>query len=150
MAYTVLLVVDQPDELARLALAFVDAAPQVRLSVARGLGQARAYLTAPDRDANPLPQVILLDLCARSAFDVLAWLKSDRTCRAIPVIALATDDSAERAWELGASACVRKDETLEELVRGIGDYAALLKRNRREPASQRPAGASSESVAASR
>jgi len=64
--YPVLLVTGNREDRARMALAFVMAAPNVRLCIANDGEQARTYLSGferyADRDAYPIPQLILLDL----------------------------------------------------------------------------------------
>jgi CheY-like chemotaxis protein len=85
--------------------------------------------------SKPVPDVILLDLSLAqpSSFEILQWLRSENPYLEIPVIALSSAniaDSVERAYQLGANACVlkRNDGGLDdEVVRGIGSYAKALK-----------------------
>lgn len=74
---------------------------------------AIAYLTGAgafsDRDLNPAPQLMLLDLKLprRSGFEVLEWLRAQQAplCR-LPVIVLTSspeNKDVNRAYELGAN-----------------------------------------------
>jgi len=100
--YTVLLVADNPDDRARVILAFMRAARNVRISVTEDSRQMRDYLSGKaiysDRDAYPLPQLILLDLDLphESGFDALEWLQTETRFSAIPVICPDCVSSSER------------------------------------------------------
>lgn len=136
--YTVLLVTDNPDDRARVILAFMRAARNVRISVTEDSRGMRDYLSGmsvySDRDAYPIPQLILLDLDLphKSGFDTLEWLRTEPRFSAIPVIVLTASCQAsdiDGAYALGASSCLLKsvdEDAMQDIARGIGDYAELL------------------------
>ncbi|MGH2769109.1 MAG: response regulator [Actinomycetota bacterium] len=151
MDYAVLLVQGSGNDQSRLTLAFARAAP-VRLRIAEDADEARAYLSGEgihaNRDANPLPQLILLDLELQggSGLVVLRWIRSEPLLKHIPVIALtasAESSDVDRAYALGANSFILtsvRDEALSDIAKGIGDYAALLAQRpgRRSPAASTP------------
>lgn len=142
--YTILLIEDNPEHCAQVALAFMVAAPNVRLCIARGRDETQAYLSGAeiyaDRDAFPVPQLLLLalDLSEKSSFAILEWLRAEPSLKQIPVIALtssAESGDIDRAYALGVNSCLLKsldEEALHDVAKGIGDYAVLLK-NRFDP-----------------
>jgi CheY-like chemotaxis protein len=140
-AFTVLHVEDEPSDRMIIAASFEKAAPGVRLSAVIDGAEAIAYLSGQgvfkNRDAHPLPQLVLLDLKLpkKSGFEVLEWVKAQPGLKQIPVIVLtssAESKDIDRALSLGASSYLVKTVDLKEMreiVRGIGEYAALLQRN---------------------
>jgi DNA-binding NarL/FixJ family response regulator len=136
--YSVLLIAAGFDDRARLTLAFMTAAPNVRLCVLENAAEARGYLLGEgsyaDRDMHPEPQVVLLDLelPSRSAFRFLEWMRREADFCDIPVLVLACPDDSgdvDLAYALGANSCLVKaagEEAILEVAKGIGDYAALL------------------------
>jgi CheY-like chemotaxis protein len=80
-----------------------------------------------DREANPLPSLILLDLKLplMHGFEVLSWIRKQPALKHIVIIVL-TSSSEERdvarAYELGANAFLVKPtsiDTLTEIVRSL-------------------------------
>jgi CheY-like chemotaxis protein len=136
-SYTVLHVEDEPADRLILAAAFKKAAPNVQLKAVVDGEQAIAYLmgTGPytNRDANPVPQLVLLDLKLprRSGIEVLAWIRSDAALKELPVIMLTSSSEPadlDRAYALGANSYIVKTvdlASMREIARGIGEYAAL-------------------------
>jgi CheY-like chemotaxis protein len=101
--------------------------------------QAIAYLMGTgaysDRQANPLPCLVLLDLSmpGKTGLEVLQWVRTQPFLSAIPVIVLTSSNQQSdihRAGLLGASAYLIKpgepDELLR-LVREVNDYWILGK-----------------------
>jgi len=143
--YTVLLIQASGNDQSRLTLAFVRAAP-VRLRIAENGEEARAYLSGEgvhaDRSAYPIPQLIVLDLKlpGEPGLEVLRWIRSEPDLKRIPVIALTSSPESsevDQAYAIGANSFILtsvRDEVLSDIVKGIGDYAALLaQRSRPQP-----------------
>lgn len=96
-------------------------------------------LTAQDGEAglqaarDTLPDLVLLDLIMpkMQGFQVLEYLKDDRTTAAIPVIVMSNlgqDSDVKRAMDAGAAAYVVKSNTaLQSLVDTVRDVLARKK-----------------------
>lgn len=138
---TVLLVEDNPDDVLLTRRAFAKAEIPAPLRVL-GDGQgAIDYLSGTgdfaDRERNPLPVVLLLDLKLprRSGFEVLEWLRGQPGLRRIPVIVLTGSEQStdvNRAFDLGANSYLVKPVRFEELldlVRSLNLYWLLLNRS---------------------
>jgi len=74
-----------------------------------------------DRNAYPLPSLILLDLKMplKNGFDVLEWLMDTESLRDIPAVVLSSSDEPrdiERALQLGARTYLVKPPTAEMLL----------------------------------
>lgn len=77
-----------------------------------------------DRDAYPLPGLILLDLNMpkKDGWDVLRELKADEQLRKIPVVVLTTSDDVEdveKTYHLGVSSFITKPVRFESLVETV-------------------------------
>lgn len=116
---TVLLVEDDPNHELLVDIALQRAAPEIRLRCVPNGDHAIRYLSGEEpfgrRDANPLPDVIILDirLPVISGFEVLEWIQSQDSIREIPVLVFTSSDDpedAKRAYGLGARAYRRKSE----------------------------------------
>lgn len=139
--YTVLHVEDEAADRLILSAAFKKAAPHVLLKAVFDGEQAIAYLSGAgpfaDRGANPLPQLVLLDLKLprRSGLEVLAWIRSHPDLKRIPVVMLTSSSEPadlDRAYALGADSYLVKSvdlQSMREIVRGIGEYASLVAQN---------------------
>lgn len=134
----ILVVEDDPDDLALLRRAFRAANLANPLHVVGDGDEAVAYLAGQgryaDRSLHPLPALILLDLKLprRSGHEVLEWLRSQPGLRRIPVAVLTSSGEAgdvNRAYDLGANAYLRKPITFDalvELVRSTNMFWLLL------------------------
>lgn len=93
-----------------------------------GLALDYIYSRGPfgDRDAYPLPELILLDLRLPGidGYEVLETLKEDATTRSIPVVVLSTSDrphDINRCYAAGANAFVTKPLDYAEFSRRVLD-----------------------------
>jgi CheY-like chemotaxis protein len=130
----ILLVEDDPNDVALTQLAFERAGFTNPLQIVRDGEQAIAYLAgqAPyaDRARYPLPILILLDLKLprRSGFEVLAWLRGVANVRRLPVVVLtssAHSPDIDRAYDVGANSYLVKPvafAALLGLVQTLGLY----------------------------
>ena len=80
-----------------------------------------------DRNAHPLPRIILLDLKMpkMDGFDVLRWMQEHPALRRLPVTVLTSsglDKDVDRAYDLGANSYVIKPDSL----RGYTDMVETL------------------------
>lgn len=135
---SVLLVEDNPDDVALIQRAFRKANIANPLRIVTDGEQAVAYLAGrgeyADRARHPLPVLVLLDLKLpkRSGHEVLAWLRSQQGLRRLPVAVLTSSREAadvNRAYDLGANAYLQKPvgfEALHELVRTLNLFWLIL------------------------
>jgi CheY-like chemotaxis protein len=133
-AGTVLLVEDDPNDVALTERAFERAGFTNPLQIVGDGEQAIAYLSGEaryaDRARYPLPMLVLLDLKLprRSGFDVLAWIRGAPTVRRVPVIVLTSSQQSpdiNRAYDVGANSYLVKPVAFEQLlslVQTLGFY----------------------------
>jgi CheY-like chemotaxis protein len=123
---TVLLVEDNPDDVALTSLALREGVPAT-IEVARDGQQAFDYLF---NDANDLPRLVLLDLRLPSTdgLEVLRRIREhERTCLT-PVVILTSSSAPEdvaAGYRCGANSYARKPVDFDQfagLVRQIGRY----------------------------
>jgi CheY-like chemotaxis protein len=148
MKYKVILLVeDNPDDEELTRLAFEESRVANKLVVARDGQEALDYLFAEgkyvERDANEMPQVILLDLKLPKVdgLEVLHRVRADERTRLLPVVVL-TSSKEERdlidSYSLGANSYIQKPvDYLQFLdaVRQLGLYWLVL--NQTAPVSQK-------------
>ncbi|HZV34142.1 MAG TPA: response regulator [Verrucomicrobiae bacterium] len=83
-----------------------------------------------DRKIHPFPCLVLLDLKLPRlrGLDVLAWIRSQESCKTLPVLVLtssALQSDVDQAYQLGANAFLVKPSDIHELdnlVRLIRDF----------------------------
>ena len=135
---TFLLVEDDPNDVLMLEMELQKAPLNTRLLSVYDGGEAMQYLEGQgryvDRDAYPIPQVILLDLKMPrvNGFEFLAWLRSKgpRNCRIIPVVVMSSSglkEDVERAYTLGANSYLVKPVSwvlFRERIKTVGIYWA--------------------------
>jgi CheY-like chemotaxis protein len=135
---SVLLVEDDPDDVALIQRAFRKANIANPLRVVTDGEEAVAYLAGrgeyAERARHPLPVLVLLDLKLpkRSGYEVLAWLRRQEGLRRLPVAVLTSSRQAadvNRAYDLGANAYLQKPvgfEALHELLRTLNLFWLIL------------------------
>lgn len=124
-AETILLADDNIDDVFLLQQAFRKAGVPLRLQVVSDGQDLLAYLNGAenyaDRAANPLPDVVLLDLNMprKNGFEALHEIRRHQSFSQLVVHVLtasARETDARRAYELGANSYVTKPTRLEDLV----------------------------------
>jgi CheY-like chemotaxis protein len=129
---TILLVDDSPDDVLLIRLALARAGLTHKLMVVADGEKALLYLRGDspfaDREAFPLPKLLLLDLAMprMGGFEVLEWIRHQPELRQIPAIVLtgsALVADSKRAYELGASSFVTKPSDLTELTLALKEVA---------------------------
>jgi CheY-like chemotaxis protein len=111
----ILLVEDNPGDAQLVRMAFADALPSARVSVATDGEAALSRL----REEGP-PDLLLLDLNLPrlSGHEVLQAIKADAALRRLPVVVLsssAAEADVTRSYELGASSHVTKPGDVDAL-----------------------------------
>ena len=129
----VLLVEDNPMDVALTQDAFHLKLPEVELRVARNGRSALDYLLGndqyTDRELHPLPDLVLLDLKMPgiSGHDVLREVKSNAALKLIPMIVLSSSNvekDIRQSYALGANSYLVKPIVFDEfldVVRKIGE-----------------------------
>ena len=124
----ILLVEDDPDDVALIERAFRRANLANPVKVARDGEEAVEYLSGAgphaDRTSSPLPVLILLDLKVprRTGHEVLEWMQAQDGLRRIPVAVLTSSQErrdVDKAYDLGANAYLVKPVDFEELLRMV-------------------------------
>jgi CheY-like chemotaxis protein len=130
----ILLVEDDPDDVALIQRAFQRAGSTAPMNVVQDGEEAVAYLSGTgeygDRASHPMPVLVLLDLKLprRSGLDVLRWLRAEPALRRLPVVVLTSSrESADvgKAYDCGANSYLVKpvspDQT-RQLAHALGLY----------------------------
>jgi CheY-like chemotaxis protein len=113
---TLLVAEDDENDFLFLGLALDKANLQIDIRRVCNGDEAIEYLAGEnhfaDRDAHPLPHLILLDLKMPSAdgFDVLIWLRNHETLNNLPAVVLSNSDhpgDIQQARALGATYLVK-------------------------------------------
>ena len=135
---TILLIEDNQDDVLLIQRAFRRIGAVHPLRVLSDGEQGLAYLAGEgsyaDREAHPLPALVLLDLKLprRSGFEVLEWLRGQPGLRRLPVVVLTSSRESrdvDRAADLGANSHLVKPvhfDALQEMVRALGLYWLTL------------------------
>ncbi len=131
---TLLLVEDSEDDVLFMKRAFKTAGVTQLLQIASDGQVAIDYLSGKgayaDRQAYPLPVLILLDLKlpVRDGHEVLAWIREKKKFKKLPVIVLTTSNEqvdVEKAYDLGANSYLVKPSGPAELltmVKALKEY----------------------------
>lgn len=134
----ILLVEDNPDDELLTLRAFHKSNVLNKVVVVRDGAEALDYLFGSGahagRDANEVPQVILLDLRLpkMDGLEVLGRLRADERTKLLPVVILTSSDEEKdivESYRLGANSYIRKPVDFgqfTEAVRHLGLYWLLL------------------------
>jgi len=125
---TILLVEDEASDAELLIRAFKKAGVQNPIRHLDNGDAALFYLqgidTYVDRDKNPLPALILLDLKlpGMSGLELLRWLRQQKNLRRIPVLILTSENDArlmDAAYDAGANSYLLKSVSPDEIERVV-------------------------------
>ena len=125
---TILLVEDESSDAELLIRAFKKAGVQNPIRHLDNGDAALFYLqgidTYVDRDKNPLPALILLDLKlpGMSGLELLRWLRQQKDLRRIPVLILTSENDArlmDAAYDAGANSYLLKSVSPDEIERVV-------------------------------
>lgn len=125
---TILVVEDSPEDFETIKRAFRAAGLMNPIRHCDGGDMALDYLygrgTYADREAAPLPGIIMLDLNmpGTDGREVLQEVKTDRTLRRIPVIVLTTSDDERdvcACYEAGANTYVKKPVDIGGFIEAV-------------------------------
>jgi two-component system response regulator len=125
---TILLVEDNPDDERLTLRAFKKSNILNDVVVARDGVEALDYLFATGahagRDANSLPQVMLLDLNLPrlGGLDVIKRVRADERTKLLPIVVLTSskqDEDIVRSYTLGANSFVRKPVEFDEFAQAV-------------------------------
>ena len=134
---TILLVDDSENDIFLMRSAFKKAEFNTLLQEVHNGEQAIAYLQGEgiysDRNAYPLPSVMLLDLNMpmKNGFDVLRFARSQPAFRRLSIIILTAsmrEEDVEQAYDLGASSYLVKPSTMDALaamIRCLRDWIQI-------------------------
>ncbi len=124
MSETILLVEDSEDDVFFMERAMANAGFKGKLSVAKDGQVALDYLGGTgayaDRQAHPLPSLVLLDLKLPHVLglDVLKWIRTRPELQNLPVVVLTSSGERpdlERAYRLGANSFMVKPSDAADL-----------------------------------
>jgi len=128
----ILLVDDDPNDVVLVQRAFRRAQLDIALNAVPSVPQARAYLTGQgqfaDRNAFPLPALVLLDLKlpGEDGIAMLRWIREQKELLRIPVIVLSSSreqGDVDGAYDAGASSYLVKPVAFEALQTMLTTFA---------------------------
>ncbi|HEX7958990.1 MAG TPA: response regulator [Terriglobales bacterium] len=125
---TILLIEDEAADVALLIRAFKQSGVTNPIRNLRDGEQALAYLEGigefSDREKNPLPILVLLDLRLprMSGLELLQWMRPRKHLRRIPVVVLTVEKDPsymEAAYDLGANSYLIKSPKEQDVLRVV-------------------------------
>ena len=128
--HTVLVVDDNPDHALLVRLAARRVLPDLDVRVVEEGEGALAYLAGEppfgDREANPLPGLVILDLLlpGLGGFEILEWVGGRDELRRVPLVVLSSSvnpNDRRRSLELGARSFHSKPPHVAELGETVGE-----------------------------
>ena len=136
----VLIAEDNPDEATLIRRAIGKAGIKAPIRILTDGEQLLLYLEGrgayADREANPRPTLIILDLKMprKSGFEVLEWLQAHREYSVVPTVVMSSsnmDKDVQKAYQLGANTYFIKPTTFDELVgtmKSLSEYWTKARR----------------------
>jgi CheY-like chemotaxis protein len=124
----ILVAEDDPTDAFFLQRAFSKAGISVKLHFVRDGQEVIDYLRGDkpfeDRNAHPLPHLLLLDLKMPklNGFDVLDWLKRQPGLKRLLVVIFTSSEESQdinRAYDLGANSYLVKPHAIDDLMRVV-------------------------------
>lgn len=121
----VLLVEDNPDDVALTLRAWKNSGIANRVAVVPDGAAALEYLLGPDAASRPLPAVVLLDLNLPKVdgLEVLRRLRAADRTRALPTVILTSsreEQDIAAGYRLGCNSFVRKPVEFGEFAAAVG------------------------------
>lgn len=119
--YRILLIEDNPDDIALTQEALCETGFDIALECARDGIEGIAFMRKSREEGTRLPDIVLLDLnlprC--SGLEFLAQMKEDCALMSVPVIVLTTSrsgDDVRRSFELHANSYIVKPVDMNEFI----------------------------------
>ena len=131
---TILVAEDQPVEVMLLKRAFSQVGVKTPVRFVKDGQEAIDYLSGQesfnDREANPLPCMMLLDLKMprMDGFEVLDWVRQQPSLKRLPIVVFSSStipEEIDRAYDLGANSFIMKPAGMEAqraVVEQLQDY----------------------------
>ncbi|MGA9305377.1 MAG: response regulator [Candidatus Sulfotelmatobacter sp.] len=123
--FELLVVDDNPGDVALVTEALAGSKPPVRISNVRDGAEALAYLSRREKYATAIrPDLVILDLNLpkRDGLSVLAAMKAGPDLRRIPVVIFSTSELRKdvvRSYEMGANCYIRKPGNLTDFFSAV-------------------------------
>ncbi|MBC8552872.1 MAG: response regulator [Candidatus Brocadiales bacterium] len=138
---TILLVEDNPDDVELTKIALKKEEVDCELTVMSDGTEVIDHLLTTDKQAQNIPDVILLDLklIKMGGLELLTHLRRDDRTKLIPVVILSSSDEEidiTESYKLGANSYIRKPVNFEEFcetIRTLGKYWLRLNRQVLKP-----------------
>ena len=122
---TILIVEDNPDDLALAEVALAQLGFDYHLAVAEDGNEALAYVLGEAAGEGRHPDLVLLDLKlpGLDGFEVLSRIRADTRRSGIPIVVLTSsieEKDVSNSYRLGANSYIRKPTDFDEFVPVLG------------------------------